>query len=50
MINPGPVSKKAGAGTFAKVYIAPKNRRDEMDVDAVKAEIWERCRVDLQRI
>jgi hypothetical protein len=44
------VSKKASAGTFAKVYIAPKDQNEAMDVDGMKAEIWERCRVDLHRI
>jgi hypothetical protein len=52
VINPGPVSKKASAGTFAKVYIAPKNQTGGMDVDegGMKADLWERCRVDLHRI
>jgi hypothetical protein len=50
VINPGSVSKKASAGTFARVYIAPKDQSGEMDVDGMKAEIWERCRVDIHRI
>ena len=53
VINPGPVSKKASAGTFARVYIAPKNLSGTgMDVDdgGMKADVWERCRVDLHRI
>ena len=51
MINPGSVSKRASAGTFARVYIAPKDQsKEQMDIDGMKAEIWERCRVDLHRI
>jgi len=50
VINPGSVSKKASAGTFARVYIEPKEHSGEMDVDAMKADIWERCRVDMHRI
>jgi hypothetical protein len=51
IVNPGPVSKKASAGTFAKVYVAPKEGGEEgMDVDGMKADVWERCRVDLHRI
>jgi hypothetical protein len=49
VINPGSVSKKASAGTFARVYIAPKES-NEMDIDGMKADVWERCRVDLHRI
>ena len=50
IINPGSVSKRASAGTFARLYIAPKSQSSEMDVDGMKADIWERCRVDLHRI
>lgn len=50
VVNPGVASKKASAGTFAKVYIAPIIQNEEMDIDGMKAEIWERCRVDLHRI
>jgi len=49
VVNPGSVSKKASAGTFARVYIAPKEQSG-MDVDGMKADVWERCRVDLHRI
>lgn len=51
VVNPGVVSKKASAGTFARVYIAPKGTGEgEMEVDVMKADVWERCRVDLHRI
>lgn len=52
VINPGLVSKKASAGTFAKVYIAPKGQSSGMDMDegGMKADVWERCRVDLHKI
>lgn len=49
MINPGTVCKKASAGTFAKLYIAPKEPSN-MEIDGLKADVWERCRVDLHRI
>jgi hypothetical protein len=44
------VSKKASAGSFARVYIAPKDHTEQMDIDGMKADVWERCRVDLHRI
>lgn len=51
ILNPGPVSKKASAGTFARVYVAPKEGvNGGMEVDGMKADVWERCRVDLHRI
>jgi hypothetical protein len=50
VVNPGPVSKKASAGTFARVYVAPKEVGGGMDVDGMKADVWERCRVDLHKI
>lgn len=50
VVNPGGVSKKASAGTFARVYIAPKDQSGSMDLDSLKADVWERCRVDIYRI
>jgi DNA polymerase alpha subunit B len=50
VVNPGTVSKKASAGTFARLYISPKDLSNAMDMDAMKADVWERCRVDLHRI
>ena len=50
VVNPGSVSKKASAGTFARIYIAPKDLSGAMDVDGMRGDVWERCRVDLHRI
>ena len=44
------MSKKASAGTFARVYVAAKDVEDGMEVDGMKADVWERCRVELHRI
>jgi hypothetical protein len=49
VVNPGSVSKKASAGTFARVLVKRKDA-GQMDVEGGKADVWERCRVDLHRI
>jgi hypothetical protein len=51
VVNPGTVSKKASAGTFARLYVSPRDAAGLMQVDGgMKADVWERCRVDLHRI
>lgn len=60
VINPGGLSKRAGAGSYAKLYIEPKSSGESLvdgvdakmeDVDALELhEVWKRARVDIVRI
>ena len=53
-INPGGLSKKAGSGTYARVYVQPRSDETENDkVDEeglILNEVWRRARVDIVRI
>lgn len=63
VINPGGLSKKAGAGTFVKIYIAPSTddhvtqkqeseneNENENDESLVLHKVWTRARVDVIKI
>lgn len=53
VVNPGPTSKRRGAGTFAKFAVRPRDvSREERDVPdrLVGHRVFERARVDVVRI
>ncbi|CCG81096.1 DNA polymerase alpha subunit B [Taphrina deformans PYCC 5710] len=59
VINPGGLSRKAGAGSYAQLYIQPRNGSEQSTNDDVKMEddagvrlneVWKRSRIDIVRI
>jgi len=51
VINPGYLSKRRAAGTFAKLTILPRSVTDEERSKSVVAhKLFERARVDIVRI
>ena len=53
MLNPGPLSKRKGAGTYAQMTVYPRClRREERERDDVLVghKVFERARVDVVRI
>jgi DNA polymerase alpha subunit B len=51
-VNPGPVSKKQGAGTYARLIIEPLEITDEERErnENIGHRLYERCRADIIRI
>lgn len=51
-INPGSLSKKAGPGTYAKLYVEPKDVTSEEDdaTGLLLHEVWKRARIDIVKI
>ena len=51
VINPGPLSKRKAAGTFAQLSLHPRVLTEEEQSQAnVPHEVYERARVDVMRI
>lgn len=64
VINPGSLSKRAGAGSYARVYIKPRDHPDSSTAGVASGqgakmeegdaldlhEVWKRARVDIVRI
>ncbi|KAJ0425393.1 DNA polymerase [Aspergillus carlsbadensis] len=51
VINPGPISKRRGAGTYAQLAIHPRAiADDERDQKHISHKLYERTRVDINRI
>jgi DNA polymerase alpha subunit B len=51
-INPGTLSKRRGAGTYASVNLAPRAvaSDEEREADVLSHKVFERARVDVTRI
>ena len=51
-INPGTLSKRRGAGTYASVSLAPRAVASdkEREADVLSHNVFERARVDVTRI
>lgn len=50
-INPGMLSKRRGAGTFAALNVQPRMLSDEeREAGLITHKIYERARVDITRI
>jgi len=51
-INPGTLSKRRGAGTYASVNLAPRTiaSDEEREADVLGHNVFERARVDVTRI
>lgn len=51
VINPGPLSKRRGAGTFSQMSLQPRVLDEEEKTDkSVLHKIYERARIDVVRI
>lgn len=51
MINPGTLSKRRAAGTYAQMAIHPRTiSPDERDQKQLSHKLYERARVDINRI
>lgn len=52
VINPGTLSKRRAAGTYARMVIQPRTITDEERVKGalVSHKLWERARVDIVKI
>ena len=56
MINPGPLSKRKGAGTYAQLTVYPRKVQDEerqaesSKGEHIANELYKRARVDITRI
>lgn len=51
MVNPGPLSKRKGAGTYAQLTVYPRKLTDEeRGQEMVGHKLFERARVDVIRI
>ena len=52
VINPGTLSKRRAAGTYARLVVQPASVSDEEREtgSAVANKLWERARVDIVRI
>ena len=52
MVNPGPLSKRKGAGTFAQMTIYPRKltEQERREGKPVAHKLFERARVDVVRI
>ena len=51
-INPGTLSKRRGAGTYASVNLAPRAvaSDEEREADVLSHNVFERARVDVTRV
>lgn len=52
VVNPGPLSKRKGAGTFAQMTIYPRKltEQERREGKPVAHKLFERARVDVVRI
>lgn len=52
IVNPGPLSKRKGAGTFAQMTIYPRKltEQERRENKPVANKLFERARVDVVRI
>lgn len=51
VINPGTLSKRKAAGTYAQISLQPRILRDEeRNLKSIPHKIFERARVDVVRI
>lgn len=49
-INPGTLSKRRGAGTYARMTLHPPNRDAELTNGMVVHRVYDRARVEIVRI